>query len=185
MKEFQKLLYEDMKRKENEKAKYLVKLGLFEQKKEETFDASEYNLINYGKKYRGLYDLYQHKETLQMVYVCPLVENNKGDETENVEMTPYAYDCIYLELLDAEEFALVQQAAKHENTLFVDILYYAALVLYLALLVFTIISIIAISVTQTGLVNVLLICGSLISGTVLSSIFLPLLIIKYRGFKAE
>lgn len=185
MKEYQKLLYQDMKRQQNEKARVLVKLGLFEQKEEETFDASNYDLITYGKKYRGLYDLYQNKETLEMVYVCPLIEDNKGEEGVQNTMTPYAYDCIYLELLDGEEFALVKQAAKHENTLFIDILYYAAIVLYLALLVFTIISIIAISITKTGLVNVLLICGSIISGTVLASIFLPLLIIKYRGFKAE
>lgn len=185
MKEYQKLLYQDMKRQQNEKAKVLVKLGLFEQKQEETFDATNYDVITYGKKYRGLYDLYQNKDTLEMVYVCPLVEDNKGEDGAKVDMTPYAYDCIYLELLDAEEFQLVQQAAKHENTVLVDILYYAAIALYFALLILTIISIIAISITQTGLVNVLLICGSLISGTVLGSIFLPLLIIKYRGFKAE
>ena len=32
MKEYQKLLYQDMKRQQNEKARVLVKLGLLEQK---------------------------------------------------------------------------------------------------------------------------------------------------------
>ena len=77
MKEYQKLLYEDVKRQQTEKAKTLVKLGFFEQKQEESFDSSEYNVMTYGKKFRGLYDLYQHKDTMEMVFVCPLVEDNK------------------------------------------------------------------------------------------------------------
>ena len=185
MKEFQKLLYEDMKRQENEKAKNLVKLGLFEQKKLEEFDASAYNLITYGNKYKGLYDLYQNIETMEMVYVCPLVEDNKGEEDEKKDMTPYAYDCIFLELLDKEEYDLVKKAASHENTMIVDIFYIAAFVLYFVLLVVTIISAVALAITKAGFTSILLVCGPLFACIVTSTIFLPLLIIKYRGFKAE
>ena len=186
MKEYQKLLYEDVKRQETEKAKRLIKLGLFNQKQEESFDTSEYNLMTYGKKFRGLYDLYQHKETMEMVFVCPLVEDNKGDqEAERKDLTPYAYDCLYLEVLDAEEYDLVLKASSHEGTGLIDIFYFMSFILYLLLVIITIITSIALAVTNTGLTSILLVCGPLFACVVTSTILLPILFIQYRKFKAE
>ena len=46
MKEFEKLLFEEVKRQECEKAILEVELGLFEQKQETTFDFSLYTQKN-------------------------------------------------------------------------------------------------------------------------------------------
>ena len=77
MKEFEKLLFEDMKRQECDKALLEVELGLFEQKEETTFDYTSYTKMSL-KKYKRLYDLYKHNETGELAYVCPLIENNEG-----------------------------------------------------------------------------------------------------------
>lgn len=186
MKEYQKLLYEDVKRQENEKAQLEVKLGLFEQKKVETFDFTGKTLITYGKKYKGLYDLYQDDETLELTYVCPLVEDNKGDEqSEKLNLTPYAYDVLVLELLGAEEYALVKKAAAHEKTGIIDVMYKAAYALYFVLAFLTVACVIALIITQAGLTSILLVCGPLFSALVTGTIILPLLSIQYRKFKAE
>lgn len=186
MKEYQKLLYEDVKRQENEKAKLEVKLGLFEQKKVETFDFTGKTLITYGKKYKGLYDLYQNDETLELTYVCPLVEDNKGDdESEKKDLSPYAYDVLELELLGAEEFEMVKKAATHEKSGLIDALYKSAYVLYFLLAIVTIACVIALCITQAGLTSILLVCGPLFSALVTGTIILPILAIQYRKFKAE
>ena len=52
MMEYEKLLFEDTKRKETQKALTEIKLGLFEQKEEEKFDFSTYTKMTYGKKYK-------------------------------------------------------------------------------------------------------------------------------------
>ena len=46
MKEFEKLLFEEMKRQECDKALLEVELGLFEQKEETTFDYSLYTQMS-------------------------------------------------------------------------------------------------------------------------------------------
>ena len=71
--------------------------------------------MTYGKKYKGLYDLYQNNETFQLVMVCPLIENNKNDYNERKDLEPYGYDCLYLEYLDQEAYALVLEAAKKKK----------------------------------------------------------------------
>ena len=60
MKEFEKLLFEDFKRQECEKASLEVELGLFEQKEETTFDLSVYTQMS-SKKYKRLYDYIREK----------------------------------------------------------------------------------------------------------------------------
>ena len=49
MKEFEKLLFEDMKRQECDKALLEVELGLFEQKEETTFDYASYTKMSSKK----------------------------------------------------------------------------------------------------------------------------------------
>ncbi|MCM1131591.1 MAG: hypothetical protein NC310_08655 [Roseburia sp.] len=184
MKEYEKLLFEDTKRKETLKAITEIKLGLFEQKEEENFDFSLYTKITYDKKYKGLYDLYQNNETLELVMVCPLLENNKNDYNERKDLTPYAYDCIYLEYLDEEAYALVKQAAVHEKSRFIDVLYYAAIVLYFIYLAVTLGMTIYYLIEQS-LENVLILCGALWGPLGLFTAILPMLLIQYRKFKAQ
>ncbi|MDE6408070.1 MAG: hypothetical protein K2K48_06950 [Anaeroplasmataceae bacterium] len=184
MKEYEKLLFEDTKRKETQKALTEIKLGLFEQKEEETFDFSLYTKMTYGKKFKGLYDLYQNNETLELVMVCPLIENNKGDYNERKDLTPYAYDCIYIEYLDEEGYALVKQAAVHEKSIFIDVLYYASISLYFIYLALTLGLSIYFLVVQS-LENVLILCGALWGPLALFTALLPILCIQYRKFKAQ
>lgn len=185
MKEFEKLLFEDTKRKENEKAITEIKLGLFEQKQESEFDFSNYTLMTYNKKYKGLYDLYQHNETMELVYVCPLVENNKGSEDERKDMKPYAYDVLYLEYLDSESYDVVKKAHVHEKSRLIDSLVYMAISFYFILLLMTICTIIYLILEKAEYSSILLVAGSLMSGVVVSTILLPILLIKHRKFKAE
>lgn len=183
MKEFEKLLFEDTKRRETEKALTEIKLGLFEQKEEAEFDFSNYTLMTYNKKYKGLYDLYQHNETMQLVYVCPLIENNKNDANERKDLKPYAYDVIYLEYLDVEGFQLVKQAAVHEGSLLIHIFHYAAIVVYFVLLLVTLGATIYYS-TVVELYNVLIICSPLWGSLGVYTAVLPILMIQYRKYKA-
>ena len=185
MKEFEKLLLEDTKRRENEKALTELKLGLFEQKEEETFDFSNYTLITYGKKYKGLYDLYQNNETFELVYVCPLVENNEGSEEERKDLAPYAYDVLYLELLNAEEYNMVKEASVHENSTGINFLCYSAIALTCLLWALTFATIVASIITIKEFTSIVLLTAPLISGSVTATILLPILLMKWRKFKAE
>ena len=106
LKEYEKLLILERNRKDFEKAKSLIKFGCFEQKNETTIDFSKLELIDTPKKYRGLYQLYRDLETMQLLFVCPLVENNKGDIDERKDLKPYAYDVIYIENMDNENIEL-------------------------------------------------------------------------------
>lgn len=185
LKEFEKLLFEDTKRKEMAKALDEVKLGLFDQKEELTFDFENYTLMTYGKKYKGLYDLYQHNETMELVFVCPLIENNKGDEFERKDMKPYAYDVVYLEYLDSEAYDLVKKAAVHEKSKGIDFCYYLNFVLYFVLLIFNIVAPIIFATKMPGFSNLVLLCSSLWGTQFIMTIFLPILMIQYRKFKAR
>ncbi|MDE7264375.1 MAG: hypothetical protein K2N64_06915 [Anaeroplasmataceae bacterium] len=186
MKEFEKLLFEDTKRRETQKALTEIKLGLFEQREEETFDYSLYTKMTYSKKYKGLYDLYQNNETFELVMVCPLVENNKGDFNERKDLTPYAYDVLYLDYLDDEAYALVKQAAVHEKSRFIDVFYYSSIVVYFVFLALTIGATAYVSSTMAnGFENSLMLCGALWGSLVLFTALLPILLIQYRKFKAQ
>lgn len=185
MKEFEKLLFEDTKRKEFEKALTEVKLGLFEQKKENTFDFNAHTLMTYGKKYKGLYDLYQNNETMELVFVCPLIENNRGDENERKDMQPYAYDVLYLEYLDVEAYDLVRKAAVHEKSRFIDFFYHLSIVAYFVLLALNLASIIYLLILNTDFLQLVLICGSLLAAQFVMTGVLLLVLVQYRKFKAQ
>lgn len=185
LKEYEKLLLQDMKRKETQKAIDEVKLGLFEQKEEVEFDFASYTNMTYGKKYKGLYELYQHNETMELVFVCPLIENNKGDENERLDLKPYAYDVLYLEYLDAEAYELVKKAAIHEHSRAIDFLYYSNFALYIALLIFNIVSIVLLATDKAGFTNITLICSTLWGTQLVMTLLLPVLMIQYRKYKAH
>ena len=184
MMEYEKLLFEDTKRKETQKALTEIKLGLFEQKEEEKFDFSTYTKMTYGKKYKGLYDLYQNNETFQLVMVCPLIENNKNDYNERKDLEPYGYDCLYLEYLDQEAYALVLEAAIHERSFWINFFYYFAGVLYILGTTLALGASIY-YIIQDSFLNSILICGGLWGGIIVSTILFPILLMKYRKFKAN
>lgn len=185
MKEFEKLLLEDNKRKEMEKALLEIKLGLFEQKEEATFDFTLYNKITYNKKYKGLYDLYQNKETYELAMVCPLIENNKNDYNERKDLKPYAYDVLYLEYLDNEAYNLVKKASVHEKTKLIDILYVISLVFYFIYAAATVVFTLYYAITSKSLENVMLLFASLWAGLGVYTVMLPILLMRYRQFKAS
>lgn len=184
MKEYEKLLFEDTKRKETQKALTEIKLGLFEQKEEESFDFSLYTKMTYAKKYKGLYDLYQNNETLELVMVCPLIENNKNDYNERKDLVPYAYDVLYIEYLDEEAYALVKQAAIYEKSTLIDIFYYTSLVFYLFFLGLNL-GVSIYYLREQSFENVLLLCGALWGGLGVYTAILPVFLIQYRKFKAQ
>lgn len=185
MKEYEKLLLEDTKRQECLKAKNEVELGLFEQKEEATFDFSKYTLMTYGKKYKGLYDLYQNIETKELVYVCPLIEDNKGSEDERKDLLPYAYDVIYLDYLTPENYELVKKAHVHEKSMLINVFYFAGLGIYFAYLVFVLLTIAVLATNNLEYSQFIWLAGPIIAIFVVATILLPVLLIQYRKYKAQ
>lgn len=183
MKEFEKLLFEELKRQECDKALLEVELGLFEQKQETKFDYSLYTQMS-SKKYKRLYDLFRHNETGELVYVCPLIENNEGSEDERKDMKPYGYDVLYLEYLDEETYEKVKKAGIHETSN-VPTLYVASWVAYFALLALNIAVIIYTLVVGGGidLSTYVLYAGSILSAQVVATLLLTLVSIKYHNYK--
>ncbi len=120
MKEFEKLLQQEENRKNKEKALLMIKLGLFEQKREKTFDFDNKELITNGAKYRGLYDLYEDQTTGDLYYVYPLTEDDK--EEGSSPKTPYEYDIIAVETVTDEEFNKIRKAGAHEKTTLFQVL---------------------------------------------------------------
>ena len=183
MKEFEKLLFEDFKRQECEKALLEVELGLFEQKEETSFDLTSYTKMS-SKKYKGLYDLYRNNESGELVYVCPLVENNEGAEDERKDMAPYAYDVLYLEYLNEENYEKVKKAGIHETSN-VPTLYVASWVAYFVLIALNI-TVIIFTFIQTGgfdFTTYMLVAGAILGSFVISTCLLTLVSIKYHNYK--
>ena len=135
LKEYEKLILEERDRKDLERAKNLVKAGCFEQKAEKKLDFSKLEKVEAKKLYKGLYDLYRNIETLQLMFVCPLVE--KGDD-ENKKVTPYGYDVLYVELMDNETYDMVMHAAKNNLTNSVTVLYRSSFVCFFVFLAITV-----------------------------------------------
>lgn len=131
LKEYEKLLLAEHYRKLQERARKLIEFGCFNQEQVKTVDFSRLTQVP-GPKFKGLYSLYQNIETLELVFVCPLVENNIGDEKEERKgMTPYAYDLIVIEHMDEETFQMVKQAAKNNIHTGVKTLYVLSIIIYL------------------------------------------------------
>lgn len=185
MKEFEKLLFEEVKRTESEKANLEVKLGLFEQKEESTFDFTAYTKITYGKKLKGLYDLYRNNETNELVFVCPLVENNKGDVDERLDMEPYAYDVLYLEYLNNEDYEAVKKASVHEKGGLVNTFYILSFVAYFVLLGLILATVISLLITGFVFTSFCLVCGPIIGAFAVYTGLMPVIIMNYRKYKIQ
>jgi hypothetical protein len=70
-------------------------------------------------------------ETMELVFICPLVENKKGDVEEKKNMAPYAYDCIITEAMDEETYQMFLHLAKNNISHFIPALLILAYVIYL------------------------------------------------------
>ena len=190
LKEYEKLLLAENNRQLTEKAVNLVKFGCFTQKEEPVVDFSKYTRIDMAKKFKGLYNLYQDNETMELVFICPLVENNKGDTNEKKDMAPYAYDCIITEAMDEETYEMVKHAAKNNISGFIPALRIAAYVVYLvvALLgLFVFLDYFLLQVDTQGfnsaLLGALYYCGIFTAADFIGIPLLLLMEIKYRKYK--
>lgn len=192
LKEYQKLLLAERDRKDYEKAKSLVKIGCFNQVQETTVDYNDYESIPLGKKYKGLYLLFRKKGTNQLVFICPLVEDNKGDsEAERKDLAPYAYDVIYTDQMDEETYQMVLKAAKNNYKNFIGVLYTTSVVLYFVLiavwlfeLIFNFVNYVANGAFMAFGMS-LFYAATFLVGIVIATPLLALLSIKYKKYKAN
>ena len=192
LQEYEKLLLAESNRQNYEKAINLVKFGCFEQKTETTVDFNKYIKIE-GRKYKGLYELYQNLETMELVFICPLVEDDKADLENKKELAPYAYDCIVTNAMDEETYQLVLGAAKHNLNNGIKAFYITSIVCYAIYLLITFIAVIFtniyifdVSKPNNFASYVAMFCyqnGSILAGTVISTILMALLSIKYKKYK--
>lgn len=194
MKEYEKLLQQEENRKNNEKAMVLVKLGLFtqEEKTEVNFDNLE--VITFGKKYKGVYNLYEDQTNGDLFYINPLVENNKDDDEFEQDLKPYGYDVVSLESMSKDEYNNVLEASRHEHTGYIKVLYVAQIVVFFVSVLSTILTIAeSIYTSITGGSEVLYsIYSAVLSLPYMVYCFigmelglLVLTSIKYRSFKTE
>ncbi len=193
LKEYEKLLLLERNRKDYNKALNLIKFGCFEQKQEATIDFNVLERITYKKKYKGLYELYRNVDTMQLQFICPLVEDNKGDVDERKDLKPYAYDVIFLEIMDNETYEMVSKAAKNNIHNIVGFAYVSSFVLYFAHIIITlsmfIYNLIANSTQKVSFLNNLLSSVSSVVvyfiSIIIAAPLLVLMMIKYRKYKAE
>ncbi len=191
LKEYEKLLLAEANRKLREKAENLINIGCFNQVQEPIVDFNEYDHINYGNKYKGRYSLYQNKHSMELVFICPLVENNKGDVDENKSMKPYAYDCIVLESMDDETYEAVCHAAKNNLSSSVKVLYRTSFVTFFVMLAITLFIFIyyLITLSSNGFVVALTSAfGYSATFLAIDVIMLPLLVlisIRYKKYKDQ
>ena len=191
LKEYEKLLIAESNRKLREKAETLISIGCFNQIQEPVIDFNEYDHINYGNKYKGRYSLYQNKHSMELVFICPLVENNKGDVDENKSMKPYAYDCIVIESMDDETYDAVCHAAKNNLSSSVKALYKASFIAFFVMLAITAFVFIfnLISTSSNGFMNAIA-SSFFYTATffAIDVIMLPLLVlvsIRYKKYKDQ
>ncbi len=191
LKEYEKLLLTERNRKDFEKAINLIKFGCFEQKQETSiaFDALE--IIPLKKKYKGLYQLYRNIETMQLLFICPLIEDNKGDVDERKDLKPYGYDVIYIEAMDNETYQMVSRAAKNNISNAVSIAYKTSVILYFTHIVLTVAYFIynIIAQASSGFVNALFssffYSATYFVGILIATPLLVLIMIRYKKYKAE
>ncbi len=194
-KEYEKLLQAENNRKLVEKAQTLINFGCFDQREVTTFDFSEYDYIE-GRKFKDRFNLYVSKTTNELVYVCPLVENNEGDSNENKAMKPYAYDCIFVESMDEETYKQVIAAGKNNvatwpqkliKASWVTFIAYASITVFILLyhIVYNIDS--AIQNNDSNLVTPVVLsfvsCGALLAGVMISLPLLLLASLKYKDYR--
>ncbi len=191
-KEYEKLLLAEANRECYEKAVNLVNCGCFNQKQEPTMDFSKYTTIPNKKKYKGLYTLYQDKETLDLLFVCPLVENNKGDDSAKQDIKPYGYDVVELELMDDKTYQEVIKAANNTLHPVARNLYVTSWILYvLEIVVFVLLFFYALIVSIDGgakgqaFFQALNYAEGPLAGIVISTPILVLAKIKYDKYKNQ
>lgn len=191
LKEYEKLLLEERDRKDLEKALNLINAGCFSiVENEPKLDFNNLELVPAKKKLKGLYDLYRNKETGDLLYASPLVEDNKGEDDVK-EVKPYGYKVLYIESMDDETYALVLKAAKNNIKNGVSRMYKAAFVLYFVLMALTVINMIYIFIqtlesgVMTALASIIYNCGIYFVGILLATILLVPAMIRYKKYKAE
>lgn len=191
LKEYEKLLLAERNRNDFEKAKNLIKFGCFEQKQETSFDFADLEIIPLKKKYKGLYQLYRNTDTMQLMFVCPLVEDNKGDAGERRDLKPYGYDVIYLEVMDSETYHMVSKAAKNNIRNAVSVAYKTSIVLYFVHIAITVAYFIYNIFAQlssgfvTALFSAFFYSATYFLGILIATPLLFLIMIKYKKYKAE
>ena len=190
-KEYEKLLGYERSRQDYEKAVNLVKFGCFKQEQKPTVDFSKLEKVNSEKKYKKTYDLYRNLETMELVFILPLVENNKGDVDERKDLKPYAYDVITTEAMDNETYEMVVKAAKNNlrNPLFIAykggvIAYVVTLVILLYVLIYNFVAyIIGGSDFFQSLALSLFYSGTFIVGEIIATFVLIIAKIKLEKYK--
>ena len=197
LKEYKKLLLIENNRQSYEKAVNLVKFGCFEQKEETEIDFNNFMKIETPKKFKGLYDLYQNLETMELVFICPLVEVDKADLENKKEAKPYAYDCIITEAVDEETYQMVCKSAKNNLSGTVRAFYIGANVAYFVLLFITLLSVIFSLIYVTSdtfnqkhdaalaITFMLFYSGALIGSSVIATPLIILMNIKYKKYKDQ
>ncbi|MCR5350700.1 MAG: hypothetical protein K6E20_06895 [Acholeplasmatales bacterium] len=199
LKEYEKLLKAEENRKFIDKAQTLIEFGCFNQIEVTQFDFNGYDFVD-GKKFKDKYNLYKNKNSEELVYVCPLIENNEGSEDENKAMKPYAYDCIYIEAMDEEIYKKVVVAGKNNVSTLPQKLIKAswiAYIVYASISLFTTLYIGIYSIDQAhkdssnssdtkeldAFISSLATCGALLAGAIVALAILTLVTLKYKDYK--
>lgn len=193
LKEYEKLLIAERNRKDYEKAVALVKAGCLKQTEVKgTYDFSKLERLETKKKYKGIYTLYRNVETMQLFFICPLVENNKGDDSAKQDVKPYGYDVVELELMDEQTFAEVMKAANNNLHPVIGKLYVTAWVLYmLEIVCFIVLFLYALIASIDGgakgaaIFQALNYTEGLLAGIVISTPLLVLMKVKYDKYKNQ
>ncbi|MGL4949387.1 MAG: hypothetical protein ACRC5M_03310 [Anaeroplasmataceae bacterium] len=169
LKEYQKLLKLEEGRKQFNKAKKMVKLGLFKQDRDDNFDISKVKKVYTTLKYKGAYILYKSKSGNDFYFIKELSES----DTKRA----FAYDIIEIETVTDEEYILICEASKYEkNRLlsfsfpFVGIMFIATLIVAVVYLVIMVIDGIEIQSLISFFLTFLPSVGSLAALTVISFI---------------
>ena len=128
---------------------------------------------------------------MQLLFVAPLVENNKGDVDENPNMKPYGYDVIYLDPVDDETYSMVKKAYLRNNVTLLGVLYKASFITFLVMLAIELYTFIFTMIVymSSGFAAALLAgfqtTNALLAGLLLSLPLLVLMSIKYKKYKGE
>lgn len=190
LKEFEKLLLEERDRRDLDKALTLIKAGCFyEVENEPALDFNNLEPVPMKRKLKGLYDLYRNKETHDLLYVSPLVEDISEDGKKNVK--PYGYKVLYIESMDAETYQMVVKAAKNNIKNGVARAYKFAFILYFAIIAITLANMVYIFINTlesgilAALASIIFNNATYLVGILIATILLVPMMIKYKKYKAE
>ena len=193
LKEFEKLLIAERNRKDYEKAVTLVKAGCLKQTEiKGSYDFSKLEKIETKKKFKGIYTLYRNVETMQLYFICPLVENNKGDDSAKKDVKPYGYDVVELELMDDKTYEEVVKAANNNihpvvGKVYVTswVLYFVFVALCLTNFIYNLIYYIDNGAGGTAFLQALFAVSTYFLGFVIATPLLVLAKIKYDKYKNQ